>query len=226
MDKVCRLAKKYDISLVEDCAQAHGSTYKGRKVGTFGEAGAFSFYPGKNLGALGDAGAVITSNKKLEEKIRALANYGSTEKYIHDYAGNNSRLDEMQAAFLRVKLPYLDEWNDERRKIAEKYLDGISNEKIVLPVSRKECKSVWHIFAIRCQERERLIEYLAENGIGTMIHYPISMNLQKAFVDLRHREGDYPIAEMIAQTELSIPLYIGMTETEIQYVIDTLNKFN
>lgn len=225
MDKICKLTEKYHLALVEDCAQAHGATYRGKKAGTFGDAGAFSFYPGKNLGALGDAGAIITNNRALEEKIRALANYGSTEKYVHMYAGNNSRLDEMQAAFLKVKLPYLDEWNEERRKIVEKYLKGIKNEKIVLPVTREECKNVWHIFAVRCMERNRLKRYLEENGIGTVIHYPTPMHLQGAFVKLNHSKGDYPIAEMIAETELSLPLYIGMTEKEIQYVIDILNEF-
>lgn len=225
MDRICELSKKYHIALIEDCAQAHGATYKGRKTGTFGDAGAFSFYPGKNLGALGDAGAVVTNKKEWEEKIRAMANYGSREKYVHIYAGNNSRLDEIQAAFLGVKLPKLDEWNNERRSIAEKYLAGIKNDNIILPVTRTECSHVWHIFAIRCQERDHLQKYLWDKGIGTVIHYPIPMHLQKAFQHLGYTKGDYPIAEMISRTELSLPLYIGMTETEIQYVINAINTF-
>lgn len=225
MDKICKVAGKHHIALIEDCAQAHGAAYRGKKAGTFGDAAAFSFYPGKNLGALGDAGAVITRHKDLGEKIRALANYGSKDKYVHRYAGNNSRLDELQAAFLRVKLRCLDQWNEERRKIAEKYMKGIRNEKIILPVIRKECLPVWHIFAIRCQERDRLQQCLQEKGIKTVIHYPTPMHLQGAFENLGCKEGDYPIAETIARTELSLPLYIGMTDEEIQYVISVLNEF-
>lgn len=225
MDKVCQLVSKYNLALVEDCAQAHGATYKGKKVGTFGDVGAFSFYPGKNLGALGDAGAAITDNAEVAEKMKALANYGSKEKYVHIYAGNNTRLDEMQAAFLRVKLPNLDKWNKERNEIAQKYLAGIKNNKIILPVTRKDCNHVWHIFPIRCDERERLQKYLEEKGVTTVIHYPIPIHLQEAFGNLGHIEGAYPIAEMIAKTELSLPLYIGMTDEEIQYVVDVLNAF-
>lgn len=225
MDKICELVSKYGLALIEDCAQAHGATYKGKKVGTFGDVGAFSFYPGKNLGALGDAGAAITDNAEVAGKMKALANYGSVEKYVHVYAGNNTRLDEIQAAFLRVKLPHLDKWNAERNRIAQKYLEGIKNSKIVLPITREECNHVWHVFAVRCDERDRLQKYLSENGVATVIHYPIPMHLQGAFENLGHTEGAYPVAEMIAKTELSLPLYIGMTEEEIQYVVDVLNKF-
>ncbi len=225
MDIICELVCKHHLFLVEDCAQAHGATYKGKKIGTFGNTGAFSFYPGKNLGALGDAGAVITNDLELEEKIRALGNYGSIEKYTHLYLGNNSRLDEIQAAFLRVKLPYLDKWNSERQKIAEKYLDGIKNDRIILPTVREGCRCVWHIFAIKCRERDRLQLFLLDKGIKTLIHYPIPIHLQKAFIGYGFNEGDYPITELISKTELSLPLYIGMSDEIIQYVIDTVNMF-
>lgn len=225
MDQICRLAKKYGIALIEDCAQSHGSAYKGKKVGTFGDAGTFSFYPGKNLGALGDAGAVITNNRELGKRIRALGNYGSIEKYVHVYQGNNSRLDEIQAAFLNKKLPYLDRWNNERKRIADSYIKGVHNKNIILPVTRESCENVWHIFPVRCVDRDRLAAFLSENGIGTVIHYPIPIHLQKAFSGAGYSEGIYPIAELIARTELSLPLYIGMTEEEIQYVIDILNMF-
>lgn len=225
MDQICEVADKYHLALVEDCAQAHGAGYKGQKVGTFGNAGAFSFYPGKNLGALGDAGAVITNDSELAKRVRALGNYGSIKKYVHAYPGNNSRLDEIQAAFLREKLPYLNKWNENRKYIAKRYLEGIFNEKIVLPVTREDCENVWHIFSIRCEERERLQKYLLECGIVTVIHYPVPIHLQGAFSGLGYKEGCYPIAEKIAKTELSIPLYIGMTEEEIQYVIERINEF-
>lgn len=226
MDKICDLCKKYHLFLVEDCAQAHGATYRGRKAGTFGDAGAFSFYPGKNLGALGDAGAVITNNDRLAHDVAALSNYGSTQKYVHEYLGNNSRLDEMQAAFLRVKLPYLDEWNTQRNAIAQRYLQEIHNTKITLPkIPNEHNYHVWHIFAVRTEERDTLKEYLENYGIGAVIHYPIPMHMQKAFSYLNGKEGDYPIAEHIAKTELSLPLYIGMTDAEIDAVIEALNKF-
>jgi len=219
------LAKKYDLRVVEDCAQAHGATYKGQRVGTFGDAAGFSFYPGKNLGALGDAGAVVTNNEELAKKIRALGNYGSDYKYHHIYKGNNSRLDELQAAFLMVKLQTLDKVNAERRRIADRYLSEIQNEKIVLPTVEENMVPVWHIFGTRCQERNAYEKYLSDKGIGTNKHYPIPMHLQECYKDLGFTEGTYPIAEEISRTELSIPMYYGMTDEEIQYVIDVINNY-
>lgn len=225
MDPIMAVAKKYGVKVIEDCAQAHGATYKGHKVGTFGDAAGFSFYPGKNLGALGDAGAVITNNKDLASKIRALGNYGSDYKYHHIMKGNNSRLDELQAAFLAAKLPHLDRMNAERRRIANRYLAEIKNPKVTLPAVGGEFVTVWHIFGVRCAEREELEKWLNDKGIGTNKHYPIPIHLQDCYKDLGFGIGDFPIAEEISKTELSIPMYYGMTDEEISYVIETINSF-
>lgn len=225
MDPIIEIAKKYNLYIVEDCAQAHGACYKNKKVGGFGDASGFSFYPGKNLGALGDAGAVVTNNEKLAEKVKALGNYGSDYKYHHIYQGNNSRLDEMQAAFLEAKLPYLEKMNEERRVIANKYLMGIKNPRIILPYVLKDNISVWHIFAIRCQERDELEKYLNERGIGTNKHYPIPIHMQKCYRNLNIKKGELPIAEEISATELSLPMYYGMKEEDIKYIIDAINDF-
>jgi dTDP-4-amino-4,6-dideoxygalactose transaminase len=225
MDPIMAAAKKHGLKVVEDCAQAHGATYKGHKVGTFGDAAGFSFYPGKNLGALGDAGAVVTDDEELAVKIRALGNYGSDYKYHHIYKGNNSRLDELQAAFLVAKLPHLERMNAERRRIAAKYTEGIKNPKVVLPYVLEGCVPVWHIYGIRCAERDALEKHLNEKGIGTNKHYPIPMHLQECYRDLGIQKGALPIAEEISSSELSIPMYYGMTDDEIQYIIDAINEF-
>ena len=220
------IANKYNLFIIEDCAQAHGAKYKGKKVGSFGNTSGFSFYPGKNLGALGDAGATVTNDKELADKVRALGNYGSDYKYHHILKGNNSRLDEMQAAFLSAKLPHLDRMNEERRRIADKYLAGIKNPKIILPYVIDDVVPVWHIFGVRCESRDSLEIYLKQNGISTNKHYPIPMHLQECYKNLGYKEGDYPIAETISKTELSLPMYYGMTDKEIQYVIDVINRYN
>lgn len=225
MDPIMEIAKKHNLFVIEDCAQAHGATYKGKVIGSFGDAAGFSFYPGKNLGALGDAGATVTNNKELADKIRALGNYGSDYKYHHIYQGNNTRLDEMQAAFLAAKLPHLERINVERRRIADKYLAGINNSEVILPYVPDEMIPVWHIFGIRCKRRRELEMFLSEKGIGTNKHYPIPIHLQECYRDLGYKEGAFPIAEEISATELSIPMYYGMTEEEIQYVIDAINEF-
>lgn len=225
MGPIMAFAKKHDLYVVEDCAQAHGATYNGRKIGTFGDAAGFSFYPGKNLGALGDAGATVTNNKTLADKIRALGNYGSDYKYHHVYQGNNSRLDELQAAFLSAKLPHLERMNAERRRIADRYLAEVYNEQIVLPYVLPGTEPVWHIFAVRCQKRDELTAYLAEKGISTNKHYPIPIHLQGAYASLHIPQGALPIAEEISATQLSLPMYYGMTDNEIGYVIDALNGF-
>ena len=225
MDKILEICKKHNLLLIEDCSHAHGATYKGKKVGTFGDVAGFSFYPGKNLGALGDAGAVITNNKELADKIRALGNYGSDYKYHHIYKGNNSRLDELQAAFLSVKLAHLDRMNDERRRIASVYLNGISNPKVILPVVSSDCEHVWHIFGVRCNERDELEKYLKDKGINTNKHYPIPIHLQRCYEDLNLPKGSLPIAEEISATEISIPLYYGITDEQVQFVIDSINEF-
>lgn len=225
MDPIMEVAKKYNFYVVEDCAQAHGAKYKGKVIGSFGDAAGFSFYPGKNLGALGDAGATVTNNEELAKKVRALGNYGSDYKYHHIYQGNNSRLDELQAAFLAAKLPHLNKVNAERRKIAQKYLDGINNPEIILPFVPEYAEPVWHIFGVRCDRRDELEKFLNDVGISTNKHYPIPMHLQGCYADLGFKKGDYPIAEEISETELSIPMYYGMTDEEVQYVIDRMNEF-
>ena len=225
MDSIMQVAKKHNLYVIEDCAQAHGATYKGRVVGSFGDAAGFSFYPGKNLGALGDAGAVVTNDSKLAEKVRFIGNYGSDYKYHHIYQGNNSRLDELQAAFLSAKLPHLDRMNEERRKIANRYLNEITNPDIILPFVRADVVPVWHIFAIRTQKRDELAEYLEENSIQTNKHYPIPIHLQKCYSDLSIKEGSLPIAEEISRTQLSLPLFYGIKESQVDYVIKKINSF-
>ena len=238
MDPIMDIAKKHNLYVIEDCAQAHGATYKGQRVGSFGTAAGFSFYPGKNLGALGDAGAAVTNDKVLADKIRAFGNYGSDYKYHHIYKGNNSRLDEMQAAFLSAKLPSLDKVNDNRRATAKKYLEGIKNPNVVLPYVNPDTNPVWHIFGIRVKTeaeknenaelgsgRKSLKKFLNDAGIGTNKHYPIPMHLQECYKDLGFKKGDFPIAEEISATELSIPMYYGMKDEEVQYVIDKINEW-
>lgn len=225
MDPIMTIAKRHDLFVVEDCAQAHGAAYKGQVIGSFGDAAGFSFYPGKNLGALGDAGAAVTNNKELADKIRAMGNYGSDYKYHHIYQGNNSRLDEIQAAFLSAKLPLLDKMNVERRRIAARYMNEIKNSDIILPYVPEYAEPVWHIFAVRTNKRDELEKYLADNEIATNKHYPIPMHLQNCYKDLNISEGSLPIAEEISETELSLPMFYGMTEEQIEFVIDCINKY-
>ena len=225
MDPIMEIANRHRLYVVEDCAQAHGATYKGKVIGSFGDAAGFSFYPGKNLGALGDAGATVTSNEELAKMVRALGNYGSDYKYHHIYKGNNSRLDELQAAFLAAKLPHLPKANKARQAIAKRYFEGIKNEAIILPYVPEYADPVWHIFGIRCNRRDELEKYLNENGISTNKHYPIPMHLQECYRDLGYKKGDLPIAEEISATELSLPMYYGMTDEEIDYVIAKINDF-
>lgn len=223
VEKTRAIAERHGLFLFEDAAQAHGATGGSNMAGSIGDAAAFSFYPGKNLGAFGDAGAVVTSNAEAARKVRALGNYGSHKKYEHVYKGVNSRLDEMQAAVLLAKLPHLDTWNEERRVIARAYYEGIGNDAITLPPFDET--SVQHIFPVFCETRDELKDHLAQHGIQTQIHYPTPIHLQKAYADLELGEGAFPVAEKIARTELSVPLYPGMTDEEIAYVIDTLNAY-
>lgn len=226
MDPINDLAQKYNLKVIEDAAQAHGAKYKGRIVGSLGDAAAFSFYPGKNLGCLGDGGAVVTNNKEIADKVRALGNYGSDYKYHHIYKGTNSRLDEIQCAFLREKLPHLDKWNQFRREVAKKYFEGIKNPLIKLPVESDDIfEHIYHVFVVRCDRRDEFEKYLKDNEILTVKHYPIPMHLQEAYSDLELKEGDLPIAEEISKTVLSLPMFYGMTDEEINYVIDIINKF-
>lgn len=225
MDPIMEIAIRYGLRVVEDCAQAHGARYKGKQVGSFGDAAAFSFYPGKNLGALGDAGAVVTNDPVLAEKVRALGNYGSDYKYHHIYQGQNSRLDELQAAFLAAKLPLLDKVNANRRRTADRYLAGIQHPEVILPSVLDGVEPVWHIFAVRSPRRDELAQYLEQKGIQTNQHYPIPMHLQQCYTSLQIPKGALPVAEEISDTELSLPMYYGMTDIEIKFVIDAINGF-
>lgn len=221
MEKIWQIAKKHNLKIIEDSAQAHGAIYQGKKTGNLGDASGFSFYPGKNLGCLGDGGAITTNDKDLAAKIRAIANYGSEKKYHNLYKGINSRLDEFQAALLDVKLPSLDEDNKRRRKIAKYYRENIKNPLIILPQVYSEEAHVWHIFAIRTQERERFQQYLKENDIQTLIHYPIPPHKQGAYTEWKTQS--YPISEEIHKTELSLPISPVLTDEEVKKVVEVIN---
>ncbi len=226
MDAINGIGAKYGLFVFEDAAQAHGAKYKGKRVGALADAAGFSFYPGKNLGALGDGGCITTNCDEMAAKIRALGNYGSDYKYHHIYKGNNSRLDEMQAAFLRAKLPNLDRWNEERRRIAGIYFEKITNPKIALPTKSDDIyEHIYHIFAVRTDTRDEFEEYLKGNGIGTVKHYPIPMHLQEAYAELKIPEGTLPVAERISKTIISLPMYYGMSDSEINYVCDIINNY-
>ncbi len=223
MDEIKAFTKAHNLKLIEDVAQAHGATYKGVKAGDFGDAAAFSFYPGKNLGALGDGGAVVTDDKELAEKVHAIANYGSVAKYNHQYQGTNSRLDEVQAAFLRIKLRGLDATNAFRCSVAERYLQKITNPKIKLPVIGANRTHVWHLFPVMVGDKAAFKAHLEANGIGYNEHYPIPIHKQGAYADCNL--GSFPFAEYISANEVSLPMYYGMTDEEVDYVIDVLNRY-
>lgn len=227
MNTICSIADKHHLYVIEDAAQAHGACCDGKKAGSFGVAAGFSFYPGKNLGALGDAGAITTNDLELAKKIRALGNYGAFERYNHIYQGCNSRLDEMQAAFLLKKLVYLDQWNEERRRIAAEYFQRIDNERITLPKADIENSkgNVYHIFPVLCESRDDLQEYLKQKEIGTNIHYPIPIPCQGAYRGQNWDMTQYPVTERICGEELSLPLYSGMSDEEVEYVINSLNSY-
>lgn len=225
MDKINRIAKKYGLKVIEDAAQAHGAKYKGTLAGNLGDAAGFSFYPSKNLGALGDAGAVVTNDPELAARVKALTNYGSDRKYHNIYQGINSRLDEVQAGFLRVKLRYLDRFNEQRKTIAEKYLAQINQDQVIKPSISNDSEAIWHIFAVRAKRRQNFQNYLQESGIGTVIHYPIAIHLQEAYKDLNMKRGQLPIAEQIADEEISLPIWYGMSDEEISYVVEKVNAW-
>lgn len=225
MDQICKIARKHHLKIVEDCAQSHGACYDGKMTGAFGDIGCFSFYPSKNLGAFGDAGAIVTDDPDLDRKVRIFRNYGSEKRYHNKVVGANSRLDELQAGLLRVKLRHLEALTKEREAICEKYLSGIKNTAILLPKVRNGASAVWHQFVIRCGERDRLKEYLKNCQIDSIIHYPIPPHLSEAYQYLGLKKGSLPVTEQYAQEVLSLPLYNGMTLEECQYVIDCLNRF-
>ncbi len=225
MNRIVEIANKHNLPIIEDCAQSHGACFDGKMTGTFGVSGCFSFYPTKNLGAFGDAGAIVTDDKVFADKIRMMRNYGSKIKYVNEIEGINSRLDEMQAALLRVKLTHMQELNDERKVLGERYTKGIHNDKLAKPEIRELADSVFHQYVIRCSEREKLQKYLEEQGIQTQIHYPIPPHLAECYQHMGYKVGDYPITEQYAKEVLSLPLYTGMTWEEQDYVIGKLNEF-
>lgn len=224
MEQIMSIASRHNLKVIEDCAQAHGASANGKKAGTFGHAGAFSFYPGKNLGALGDGGAVITDDATLFEKISSLSNYGSLKKYVHEFKGINSRLDDLQAAILNEKLPFLDSDNEKRRIIAEKYVRGIKNPDIVLPsLPTNRTEHVWHLFVVRVKNREHFLDYMKKNDIECLVHYPTPPHLQKAYSEFSNLK--LTISELIHKEVVSLPLSPVMELSEIDYVIEVLNNY-
>ena len=224
MPAIMDIAKRHNLLVIEDSAQAHGASMNGKKAGNWGHASGFSFYPGKNLGALGDAGAITTNDDELAQTIRALGNYGSHKKYENLYQGLNSRLDEMQAAFLRVKLRHLDKEIEKRREVADYYLQNIKNENIILPTVRYENNSVWHLFVIRANKRKELQKYLLDNGIQTLIHYPLPPHKQEAYKEWKNES--YPISEQIHNEVLSLPIGSHLTLENIEHIVKVINEFH
>ena len=223
MEKIRQIAKKHNLKIIEDSAQAHGAVYQGKRTGNLSDASGFSFYPGKNLGCMGDGGAVTTNDDELAQKIRALANYGSHKKYCNLYKGLNSRLDEIQAAILDVKLPHLDKDNERRRQIAKYYRENIKNPKLILPEAYDEKAHVWHVFAVRTEDRDGFQQYLTQNEIQTIIHYPTPPHKQEAYKEWNNLS--FPITEEIHNTIISIPISPVMTDEEVQRVTEVLNGY-
>jgi len=226
MDAIMAIAKKHNLYVIEDNAQAQGATWNGKLTGSFGDINGVSFYPGKNLGALGDAGAITTNHNKLKDRIRSLRNYGSQKKYHNEIVGYNNRLDECQAAFLSVFLKHLPDWTKERQQIAAWYDDALSGiDGIVLPQIKEKATSVFHLYVIRTKRRNELQQYLKEKGVGTLIHYPVPPHLQECYENFGYNRGDLPIAELLADTCLSLPIFLGMTKNQIDYVATQLKQF-
>lgn len=221
MDPINALAQRYNLKVLEDAAQAHGALYQQKRAGGLGDAAGWSFYPSKNLGALGDAGAITTNDDNLAGKLRALRNYGSKQKYVNEYLGHNSRLDELQAAILSAKLPALDAENERRRTIAQQYLTGIRNPELTLPSSDQLGQDVWHLFVIRHPRRDALRAFLRERGIGTDVHYPIPPHRQQAYAGVAHLS--FPISEQLHEEVVSLPLNPTLTDEDVAYVIETIN---
>jgi dTDP-4-amino-4,6-dideoxygalactose transaminase len=225
MDPLLETATRRGLFVIEDACQAHGAEYKGKKTGTMGNAGCFSFYPTKNLGALGDAGMVTTDDKQVAEKISLLRNYGQKTRYTHLVKGLNSRLDEIQAAILRVKLKHLDDWNEKRRKHAKLYARMLQETDIVCPLEKDYAKHVYHLYVVRSKKRDRLQLFLEKRNVTTLIHYPVPVHLQKAYQDLGLARGTLPITEQAADEILSLPIYPELTEEQIERVTDSVRMF-
>jgi dTDP-4-amino-4,6-dideoxygalactose transaminase len=225
IDPILHLAKKYNLKVLEDAAQAHGSRYKGRRVGSHGDAVAWSFYPGKNLGAFGDAGAITTNNDEFANKIRMLRNYGSSEKYLNELKGFNSRLDTIQAAILSVKLKYLDEWNGRRKTISDYYISNLVGSDLILPMTPDYADSVWHIFPIRHNQRDTLREYLNSSGISTLIHYPIPPHMQKTYLNNCYKTNKYPVCSEISNQLISLPIGPHLDMASVDAICQVIKSF-
>ena len=225
MERIKKICDEKGIYLLEDCSQAHYAKFKGKNVGTIGKIGFFSFYPTKNIGAMGDAGCLITNDETLARKLKSLRNYGSVARYDFQLEGINSRMDEIQAALLLVRLKHSKEITNEKVMIANKYLNGIKNTLVKLPKVDKDCTSVWHLFVLEVEDRDKFINYLKENGIGADIHYPIPPHLSGCYKRLGHKEGDFPIAEYYSKHIVDIPIFNGMEEWEVQKVIEVINEY-
>lgn len=225
MDEIRKISQKYKLAIVEDACQSHGATYKNKRVGSFGNFGAFSFYPGKNLGAYGDGGILVTNNKHLAETVSMMRNYGQKKKYYHKFLAWNSRLDNLQAAILRIKLKYLDEWNSKRAKHARTYNDGLKGLPILTPQVNPQTSHVYHLYIIRTKSRDKLAEFLKSQGIATGLHYPTPIHLQKAYSSLGYKKGDFPVAEKLSKEVLSLPMYPELTRKEIEYICSLIRKF-
>jgi len=223
MDQIMEIAKKYNLFVIEDACQAHGAEYKGKKVGSIGDLSCFSFYPVKNLGACGDGGMIVTNNEEIAEKLKMLRNYGQSEKYYHDFIGINSRLDEIQAAILRVKLKHLAEWNERRRKVAKLYNELLGDSEIVTPIEKEYAKHVYHLYVTRCKDRDKLQQYLSEREVQTMIHYPIPVHKQKAHLELE-LDNQLPITEKICNEILSLPMHPFMHIDEVSSIAEVIKK--
>lgn len=224
LDPILEIAKKYGLYVLEDAAQAHGAMYKGQRLGAHSDAVAWSFYPGKNLGALGDGGAVTTNDPGIAKKIRILRNYGSSQKYVNEIRGFNSRLDPIQAAILKVKLKYLDQWNRRRKSIADQYLSQIKNAELTLPFVPAWADPVWHLFVVRHKQRDVFQDYLSKSGINTLIHYPIPPHLQDAYADFNNGKGKFPIAELMANEILSLPIGPHLTSSDMSAVLERIRR--
>jgi len=225
VDKLAAIAKKHNLTLIEDCAQAHGALYKGRKAGSMSEIGCFSFYPGKNLGAYGEGGAITTNNQSIEAHVKSIRNHGSTERYFHDEIGYNYRMDGIQGAVLSVKMKYIDTWNQRRRSIGERYKKEFSNPLIKTQFQPDWAKSVYHLFVITTENRDDFMNYMKSNGISCGLHYPLPCHLQKAYIELGYKKGDCPNAEYLASHCVSLPMFPELTDEEVERVIKTVNTY-
>lgn len=225
MDRIVEIAERHGLKIIEDCAQCLGSKYKGKLAGTFGNIGCLSFYPTKPLGAFGDAGAILTNDDATAERVKLLRNYGSKIKYVNEINGVNSRMDELQAAVLKIGLKYLHDGNEERRRQAKMYREGIKNDKVKIPAEYDDVYHVYHLFPVLVEERDAFQKYLKDNGIGTQVHYPIPPYVADCYKDWGYQWGDYTNAERYAKQEVSLPIYVGLPDEELQYVVDVINRW-